>query len=118
MRSLFFVWFSLVKSPAEVFGAAGGEFHDLDFAEVDFGSFGFEAEVAFAEAGFADAVDEFSVDGEFDGAVDGDDEVFVPLAFSFAAHFIGHASLAAWVFGDGGHAACAEELAADVAEVI
>ena len=28
-------------------GDAGGEFEDLDVAEVDFGSFGFEADVAF-----------------------------------------------------------------------
>jgi hypothetical protein len=108
----------LIESHAEILGSAAGEFHDLDFTEVNFSAFGFEAEVAFAEVGFADAVHEFSVDGEFDGAIDGDDDVLVPLALPFAAHFVGHAAAAAWVFGDRFHAAGPEEFAADVAHVV
>lgn len=44
-------------------GDAGGEFHELDVAEVDFGAFGFEAEVALLFGGLGEAVDEGAVDG-------------------------------------------------------
>jgi len=81
---------------------------------VDFSTFGFQAEVTFAEAGFSDAVDEFSVDGEFDGAVDGDDDIAVPLTFGEAAVFEGFAAGTSWVVGDGFHAASSEEFAVDI----
>ena len=97
-------------------GKTTGEFHDTDFAEVDFGTFGFEAEVAFAEAGFADAVYEFAVDGEFYGAIDGDHDVAVPLAFGEAAVFEGFAAGTSWVVGDGFHAASSEEFAVDIGQ--
>ena len=99
-------------------GAAGGELEDADVAEVDLGSFGFEAEVAFAHGRLADAVDELAVDRELYGAIDADDIVGVPFAFAFATHLIGHAALAARVFGDGLEAVGPEELAGDVAGVI
>ena len=85
---------------------------------MDFGSFGFHAEVSFTEISIADAVHELPVDGEFDGAIDGHDDVLVPFAFALAAHFKGHAAATSRVFGGGFHAACAEEFAADVTEVI
>ena len=83
---------------------------------MDFSTFGFEAEVAFAEAGFADAVYEFAVDGEFYGAIDGDNDVAVPLAFGEAAVFEGFAAGTSWVVGDGFHAASSEEFAVDIGE--
>ena len=81
---------------------------------MDFGTFGFQAEVTFAKAGFADAVYEFSIDGEFDGAVDGDHDVAVPLAFGEAAVFEGFAAGTTWIVGYGLHAASSEEFAVDI----
>ena len=42
-------------------GDSAGEFHDSNVTEVDLGTFGLEAEVAFFLGSSADAVDEFTI---------------------------------------------------------
>src|SRR5207248_949269 len=85
------------------------QFHDPDVAEVDFGAFGFEAEVAVLDGGLADAVDEFAVHGELDDAVHADYVVDVPLALALAAVLDGFAARAARVVGGQLQAVGAEE---------
>jgi hypothetical protein len=64
--------------------ATGGEFEDLDVSEVDFTAFGFEAKVAFSDAGLAHSVHKLPVDGEFHDAVDGNYVIHIPLSSTVA----------------------------------
>ncbi len=75
-------------------------------------SIGFEADVAFFDGGVADAVDEFAVDGELDGAIDANDGVLIPEAFAEAAIFGGLAAGASRVIRHG-QSPDAEDLAVD-----
>ena len=67
---------------------------------MDLCAFGFEAEVAFAHRGLADAVDELAVNRQLHRAIHADDIVGVPFAFAFAAELPGHAAASAWIVGN------------------
>ena len=82
-------------------GDATWEFHDPDVTEVDLGTLGLEAEVAFFLGSAADAVDEFAIHGKLDDAIDEDDVVDVPLPVRLAAVFDGAATVAAWIIWGG-----------------
>ena len=76
------------------------QFQNTDVAKVDLRAFGFEETVAFSPGGLADAVHEFSVDGELHGDVAAHDIVGVPFSFSLAAHLERHSAPSARVVWD------------------
>src|SRR5438552_494073 len=97
-------------------GHAGRQLHNLYVAEVDFGAFGFQAQVALLLRAAADAVDDFAVDCEFDDTVHAHDIVGVPFVPSLAAIFDRLAPRTARIVGNGFNAANSKELAVDVGQ--
>ena len=85
---------------------------------MDFTAFGFEAKVAFSDAGLAYAIHKFAVDGEFHDPVDGHHVIHIPLSSTVATKLRRHASPAAWILGHDLQTVSAEEFPADVTRMI
>ena len=90
------------------------QFHDLDVAEVDFGSFRFQAQITPLLRRAADAVNKLVVHRELNDAIDGDDIIGVLFSPPLAAVFDGLAPLASRVIWHRSDSTDPEEFTVDI----